>query len=151
MGLDERSKAAPTPSVTAKVANEEPLPLDQAVMYRALVARANYLSQDRSDIAFAVKELCRSMSDPSESDWMMLKRLARYLIGRSRIVVEFGYQARSGVIDAWTDTDFAGCHKTRKSTSGGVIMLCTHMIKGLEHNSGHHRSLFWRGGVLTLG
>ena len=32
--------------------------------YRALVARANYLSQDRSDIAYATKELSTKMSDP---------------------------------------------------------------------------------------
>ena len=29
----------------------------------------------------------------------------------------------------WTDTDYAGCAKTRKSTSGGVIMIGGHMIK----------------------
>ena len=29
-----------------------------AAMYRAMTARANYLAQDRSDIQFAVKELC---------------------------------------------------------------------------------------------
>ena len=34
----------------------------RATKYRALTARANYLSQDRSDIRFAVKELCRKMS-----------------------------------------------------------------------------------------
>ena len=78
---------------------------------------------------FQVKELCRSMSDPTEADWLMLKRLARYLIGRTRVVIKFAYQANHGIVDAWTDTDYAGCRVTRKSTSGGVIMLGKHMVK----------------------
>jgi len=30
----------------------------------------------------------------------------------------------------WTDTDYAGCRDTRKSTSGGVIRLGTHVLRG---------------------
>ena len=41
LGLDDRSKPAPTPSVATRAADEEPLFVDQSVMYRALVARAN--------------------------------------------------------------------------------------------------------------
>ena len=29
----------------------------------------------------------------------------------------------------WTDSNYAGCHVTRKSTSGGVLMFGTHCIK----------------------
>ena len=46
------------------------------------MARANYLSQDRSDIRFAVKELSRRMSQPTVADRWALNRLARYLVGR---------------------------------------------------------------------
>ena len=31
-------------------------------------------------------------------------------------------------IDVYTDTDWAGCPKTRKSTSGGCVMLGGHAI-----------------------
>ena len=30
----------------------------------------------------------------------------------------------------WVDTDYAGCRKIRKSTSGGVVMIGGHLIKG---------------------
>ena len=33
------------------------------------------------------------------------------------------------MIDVYSDTDWAGCIKTRKSTSGGCIMLGSHLIK----------------------
>ena len=32
-------------------------------------------------------------------------------------------------MDVYTDTDWAGCPKTRKSTSGGSVMFGSHLIK----------------------
>ncbi len=32
-------------------------------------------------------------------------------------------------IDAYSDTDWAGCPKTRKSTNGGCLMVGSHLIK----------------------
>ena len=49
----------------------------EATQYRALVARANYLCKDRSDIQFAVTELCRGMSEPPQGNWLALKRFGR--------------------------------------------------------------------------
>ena len=39
------------------------------------------------------------------------------------------YQKGNKFIDVWTDTDYAGCRVTRKSTSGGLIMLGKHIIR----------------------
>ncbi len=36
----------------------------EATRYRAAVARGNYLSQDRSDVKYTVKELSRHMGTP---------------------------------------------------------------------------------------
>ena len=101
----------------------------EATQYRGLVARANYLCQDRSDIQFAVKELCRGMSEPTHGNWLALKRLGRYLIGRTRVTIKFNYQKEVRNATIWTDTDFAGCKRTRKSTSGGMAMLGSHLVK----------------------
>ena len=46
--------------------------------YRASAARANYLVQDRPDIMFAAKEVCRWMSVPTVGAWKSLKRLGHY-------------------------------------------------------------------------
>ncbi len=108
-------------------------------MFRALVARANYLSQDRYDSQFAVEELCRKMSDPTEADWEKLKRLGRYLIGRSRLIVQFPYQFKPNTLVIYTDTDFASCERTRKSTSGGLLKVwgtpSENMVFNRERNS----------------
>ena len=88
-----------------------------------------YLGQDRSDIQFAVKELGKDMSSPKQSSWTKLKRLMRYLKGAPRAVLHYCYQSRPQSIVTWTDSDFAGCVKSRKSTSAGVVMFGGHVIK----------------------
>jgi hypothetical protein len=101
-----------------------------ATKYRAITARTNYLTQDRLDIKYAVKELCRHMALPRKRDWRKLMRLCKYLIGRERFVVRLDYQDIVSKLDVWTDTDYAGCRETRKSTSGGLIMHGKHVIRG---------------------
>ena len=61
--------------------SEQQLGESWATEYRAISARANYLAQDRPDIQFAVKEICRAMSSPTEWDKRKIKRLVRYLRG----------------------------------------------------------------------
>ena len=65
---------------------------EEATHYRASTARGLYLSQDRTDIGYAVKELSRRMANPRKMAQEKLKRLARYLVGRERMVVDFRYQ-----------------------------------------------------------
>ncbi len=55
-------------------------------------------------------------------------RVARYLLGAHRVVYEFPWQHRP-VLSAYTDSDFAGCVATRRSTSGGAVLLGTHLLK----------------------
>jgi hypothetical protein len=75
LGLELFSNAVVTPGVTSNGGgNGRRLGNKEASQYRAIVARANYLCQDRSDIHFAVKELCRTMSEPTQDNWLALKR-----------------------------------------------------------------------------
>ena len=102
---------------------------DEARTYRALAARANYLALDRPEISYASKELCRDFAKPTKQSWEKLKRLARFLVGKPRTIWWFGWQDDGNVLDAFTDTDFAGCQLTRRSTSGGIAMRGKHSIK----------------------
>ena len=73
-GIDAKSKAVGTPHEVKEESVDEPLSQDLATLYRAIVARLNYLAQDRIDIQFAVKELCRFMSAPKTDNWSQFKR-----------------------------------------------------------------------------
>ena len=99
---------------------------EAATEYRALAASANYLALDRPDIQYAVKELCRAMSKPTVGDRKKLERLGRYLIGKPRVIAKYEYQDRTVHADGFTDSDWAGCRRTAKSTSGGVIRVELH-------------------------
>ena len=104
-------------------------------LLRLAVARCNYLAADRYETAFTTKELCRSMSSPSEDDLVAVKRLCRYLRGLPRMVqrIKFGDFAPT-IVKAYVDSDWAGCRKTRKSTSGGVLMLGNTAVRGWSTN-----------------
>ena len=109
--------------------NREALTDQEGRKYRELAARANYLAQDRCDIQYAVKELCRGMCTPTKGDVKKLRRLGRYLITTPRTVVRYNWQSEQDSLYSFSDSDFAGCRRTAKSTSGGVVMLGTHYIK----------------------
>ena len=97
--------------------------------YRGLAARCNYLGPDRPDALFAIKEGCREMSKPTTGSWRRLMRIAKYFKKRPRLVWRFDMQPEPTEISVYTDADWAGCRRSRKSTSGGVILLGRHCVK----------------------
>ena len=69
---------------------------------------------------------------PNKNSCNRLKRVARYLIGKPRLV--YNYRWGDGVskddcFDICVDTDFAGCKESRRSTSGGVCLLGKSNVK----------------------
>ena len=69
---DDRATNAITAASTKR--SEELLPPSAATRYRAVIARCNYLGQDRSDIQYAVKELGKDMSSPTQESWYKMKK-----------------------------------------------------------------------------
>jgi hypothetical protein len=68
LGLGLSSKGTNCPSQKHDFEEyHEKLNKDEATKFRALAARASYLSLDRPDIMFAFKEVCREMSAPTNS------------------------------------------------------------------------------------
>ena len=59
----------------------------------------------------------------------IFKRSGRYLVDKTRVILTFRYQDNPRKLEIWTDIDFAGCRKTRKSTSGGIARIGSHLIK----------------------
>ena len=135
LGVGE-GKGLTTPGIDEKEneEGEQLLDLQWATRYRSLVARANYLATDRPDIGYAVKELCRTMSRPTSRSWDKLTRVVKYLVKNPRMIISFNWQEAEREIQVYSDANWAGCHKTRKSTSGGVIMVGGHVIKTWSRN-----------------
>jgi hypothetical protein len=81
---------------------------DDATAFRAVAAWINYLAQDRPDIQFAAKEICRSMSSPTRNSWAALKRLARYLVVHAEAVFRYPWQDEGHPLVVYSDSDWAG-------------------------------------------
>ena len=70
------------------------------------------------------------MATPTENAMEALKRLARYLIKKPRLVFVYGWQGRENEVRGYSDSDWVGCKVTGKSTSGGCVLRGAHYIKG---------------------
>ena len=97
------------------------LDAESRACHRSWTMRASYLSQDRCELQFAVKELARRMQQPN-------KRLVRVLKGSPRCLVVYNRQAEQPIKNVFSDSDWAGCAKTRRSTSSSYVMLGGHLL-----------------------
>jgi hypothetical protein len=137
LGLCDDSKGSTTPGCKIKD-DEEPYMLDKVMTtkYRSITARLNYMVSDRADLQYSVKELCRDMSAPTTVSLQKLKKVGRYLKVKPRLKIRFDFQDATKHIDIFTDSDWAGCHRTRKSTNGGCAMRGKHTIKTWSSTQG---------------
>ena len=137
MIVEQLGVTGPGGVTTAGCQNEEPESPDKEVRleagdvtsFRGVSARSMYLGPDRPEMLYASKEVCREMSEPSVGGLDKITRIAKFLHARPRVVWEFPNQERQTSIDVYVDANWAGCRRTRKSTSGGCAMIGSHCIK----------------------
>ena len=104
-----RRKMENTINQKVKVDPSQCLDEKQATLYRAVAARATYLTTDRADIGYAVKEARGRMSSPTHRDLRALERIARYLKRYPVVKQWFVFQPEQRHLTAYIDTDWAGC------------------------------------------
>jgi hypothetical protein len=111
----------------AKVCAESGPPIADSTHFRNLAGALQYLTFTRSDIAYAVQQICLHMHDPREPHLTTMKRTLRYL----RDTLDYGLLLRcsaSSELTVYTDADWAGCPDTRRSTSGYAVFLGTNLV-----------------------
>ena len=109
--------------------DDEALDPELITPFRAMAARINFLSQDRPELLYPGKEVCRAMASPTVGAWQKLKKIGRFLKQFPRVVQTFKYQDMPGRLDVYVDSDWAGCRRSRTSTSGGCIRLGNHVLR----------------------
>ena len=131
LGIEDKGVSTPGVSGLDEEDTEEDVPLEgeDITRYRGVIARCNYLAADGTDCVFAIKEGCREMSKPTTGSLRRLRRIGRYLKMHPRLVWKYEMQCKIDEITVRTDADWAGCRRSRKSTSGGSISRGTHCIK----------------------
>ena len=84
--------------------------------------------QERCEVQFAVKDLARRMQQPNTKNMQALIHLVRFLKGSPRCLIVYNRQVEQPTVDVFSDSDWAGCAKTRRSTSSSFVMLGRHLF-----------------------
>ncbi|XP_052189888.1 secreted RxLR effector protein 161-like [Diospyros lotus] len=76
----------------------------------------------RPDIAFIVGMLGRYLNNPGIDHWKAAKRVMRYLQRTKDYMLTYRRSDQLEII-GYSDSDFAGCQDSRRSTSGYIYLL----------------------------
>jgi hypothetical protein len=78
------------------------------------------------------------MSRPTVAAEARLKKVARYLVSHHRVVYHYEAAQLDAEVEmvAWTDSDWAGCRVSRRSTSGGMLSVAGGVIKSWSNRQG---------------
>lgn len=108
------------------------LQLEEVKAYRMLAARLNCIAQDDPSIQYAAKEVCRKMAQPHVGDFQRIKKLVRFMKGIDFVKWEYRWQEEEEeamFVTVNVDSDWVGCERTRRSTSGGVLAVGRHPLR----------------------
>ena len=124
-----RHALAPGSDALRKNFDVEPLEPEDHKRYRRAVGQLLWLSSVRPDIMYAVKELSRGLSAPTSEHEAKVKHLLKYLAGTKNFeqklqpTLSLSPQHKAIDINIYVDSDWAGCHDTRRSTSGVSLFV----------------------------
>ncbi|KAG7564986.1 Integrase catalytic core [Arabidopsis suecica] len=95
----------------------------ERIPYASVVGSLNYVQTcTRPDISFAVGMLGRYQSNPGMDHWKAAKKVLRYLQGTKELMLTYRRSDNLEVI-GYSDSDYAGCVDSRKSTFGYLFLL----------------------------
>jgi hypothetical protein len=92
----------------------------------------SYLAvHNRPDISFAVNQLHQFSNNPCHAHVIALKRILRYLKGTLHFKLVYQYSPsldKKLLVVGFSDSDWASCLDTRRSTTGYVFMIGPNLI-----------------------
>nr|GEX07683.1 hypothetical protein [Tanacetum cinerariifolium] len=86
-----------------------------------------YLTASRPDIMFAVSAYSRNQVTSTTSNLKAVKKIFKYLKGQPKLGLWYPRESPF-VLEAYSDSDYAGANKDRKSTTGGCLFLGRRLI-----------------------
>ena len=122
---DARPTKTPAEAGPMHVEEDEILSTENTTLFKCATGSLLYLSRcTRPDITHAVMVLTRSMSKPGPRAMINLKRVLRYLKGRTSIGLTYSEDAENGdELTEYVDLDHAGDMDKGYSTTRVVVCL----------------------------
>jgi hypothetical protein len=131
-------KCNPTPAPIVKGAkfgkfqsprNQYEIDEMKVVLYASAVGSLMYAQVcNRTDLAFVTGMLERYQKNPGKTHWDGVKKALRYLQGTKGLMLTYKKSDAPLEIMCYSDSDFAGCLDTEKSTSGYIFTLVNGVI-----------------------
>jgi len=98
-------------------------PKEQVTTYQSIIGSLMYLvTGTRPDLAYTISFLTQFSSCPTEEHIKPAKQVLRYVNGTRNLGLLYLYTT-TNAINIYVDADFAGCHDTRRSTSGYIVLF----------------------------
>ena len=141
LGLDGANVAdTPASKTVGKGVRDSDKPLKEAdaKLFRTVAGTGLYLSSDRYDLSFAMKEVMRGMVRPTVLDMLKLRRVVKYLNKYPDYELVYDYQPVQEELQVFVDSDWAGELPTRKSTTSTLEQHGAHEI---DHYAGSQQTL----------
>nr|GEY56289.1 hypothetical protein [Tanacetum cinerariifolium] len=95
--------------------------------YKSMIGSLMYLTALRPDIMFAVSACSRHQVTPTTSNLEAIKKIFKYLKGQPKLGLWYPKESPF-MLDAYSDSDYVGANKDRKSTTGGCQFLGRRLI-----------------------
>ena len=109
----------------SKLSLDDDSPEVDSTLYRQLIGSLLYLANTRPDLSFSMSILSQFSTHPRRSHWQAAIRVLRYLRG----TLDYGLHYAGGdVLVGYSDSDWAGCVDTRRSTTGYCFMFGSGLI-----------------------
>ncbi|GJU01439.1 putative ribonuclease H-like domain-containing protein [Tanacetum coccineum] len=121
-----RTATTPYEAPKPKSKNEPDNPVN-VHLYRSMIGSLMYLTASRPDIMFAVSACSRNQVTPTTSNLEAVKKIFKYLKGQPKLGLWYPRESPF-VLEAYSDSDYAGANKDRKSTTGGCQFLGRRLI-----------------------
>ncbi|XP_026460024.1 uncharacterized protein LOC113360780 [Papaver somniferum] len=117
------SKLVSTPvSPRSKLSSNDDALFPDITLYRSLVARLQYLNMTRPDITYMVNQVSQFMHLPTQSHFLVVKRIPRYL--KCTLVHGISFWRNNLMqLTSFCDTDWGGDPDTSRSTTSHCILL----------------------------
>lgn len=80
------------------------------------------MAATRPDLAYALSIVSTKLDSPTQTDWIAMKRVYRYLKGTTNYGLLFQKNYKEKKLQVFSDSDFAGDPITRRSRTGIVSL-----------------------------
>lgn len=124
----ENIKPTATPMATGRnISKFDGEIMNNPTLFRSAVGGLQYLGHTRADITYSVNKMSQFLQNPTNTHWIALKRIFRYLAGTLNhgLIIQ---RSENLNIVAFADADWASCPDDRRSTAGYCVYLGNNLV-----------------------